>query len=203
MKKGLIEKIHSSFTYMDGATGTMLQKMGMKPGELTENVNLTRPQDVINLHLGYIKAGSRIINTNTFGANIFKFSHEELEKVIAAAVENAREAVRLSGVEEVYIALDVGPTGKLLKPLGTLDFEDAVDCFAETVKIGARLGVDLINIETMTDCYETKAAVIAAKENSNLPVFASNVYDEKGLTMTGSAIESSLCLKVSELTRSA
>ena len=194
MKKSLIEKIHSSFTYMDGATGTMLQKMGMKPGELTENVNLTRPQDVINLHLGYIKAGSRIINTNTFGANIFKFSHEELEKVITAAVENAREAVRLSGVEEVYIALDVGPTGKLLKPLGTLDFEDAVDCFAETVKIGARLGVDLINIETMTDCYETKAAVIAAKENSNLPVFASNVYDEKGLTMTGSAIESNVAL---------
>lgn len=181
----ILEKIRNSFTYFDGGTGTVLQKKGLLPGELPEEWNLTHSEEIIDLHLSYINAGSHIINTNTFGANILKFERSHLEKIITAAIENALEAKRRSGRSDVWIALDIGPSGKLLAPYGTLDFEDAVSVFAETVKIGANKGVDLINIETMTDSYETKAAVIAAKENCSLPVFATNVYDIKGKLMTG------------------
>lgn len=181
----IFEKIKNGFTFFDGGTGTVLQKKGLKAGELPEEWNLTHREEIIDLHLSYINAGSHIINTNTFGANILKFEKKHLEEIIEAAVGNALEAKRRSGREDVWIALDIGPSGKLLKPYGTLDFEDAVSVFAETVKIGADKGVDLINIETMTDSYETKAAVLAAKENCNLPVFASNVYDAKGKLMTG------------------
>ena len=181
----ILEKIRNGFTYFDGGTGTVLQKKGLEAGEKPEEWNITHREEIIELHLSYINAGSNIINTNTFGANILKFDREKLEKIITAAVENALEAKRRSGREDVFIALDIGPSGKLLKPFGTLDFEDAVSVFAETVKIGADKGVDLINIETMTDSYETKAAVIAAKENCSLPVFASNVYDANGKLMTG------------------
>ena len=181
----ILEKIKSGFTYFDGGTGTVLQKKGLKAGELPEEWNLTHREEIIDLHLSYLNAGSNIINTNTFGANILKFEKAHLEEIITAAIGNALEAKRRSGREDVWIALDIGPSGKLLKPYGTLDFEDAVAVFAETVKIGAEKGVDLINIETMTDSYETKAAVLAAKENCNLPVFATNVYDAKGKLMTG------------------
>ncbi len=181
----ILEKIRSGFTCFDGGTGTVLQKKGLVAGEKPEEWNITHREEIIDLHLSYINAGSNIINTNTFGANILKFEKYHLKKIIETAVENALEAKRRSGREDVFIALDIGPTGKLLKPFGTLDFEDAVSVFAETVKIGADKGVDLINIETMTDSYETKAAVIAAKENCSLPVFASNVYDANGKLMTG------------------
>ena len=181
----IIEKIRKGFTYFDGGTGTVLQKKGLVAGELPEMWNLTHREEIIDLHLSYINAGSHIINTNTFGANILKFDKAQLEEIITAAVENALEAKRRSGRDDVWIALDIGPSGKLLKPYGTLDFEEAVSVFAETVKIGADKGVDLINIETMTDSYETKAAVLAAKENCDLPVFASNVYDAKGKLMMG------------------
>ena len=185
LKMTILEKIRNSFTYFDGGTGTVLQKKGLAAGELPERWNITHREDIIELHLSYINAGSHIINTNTFGANILKFDKAELTEIITAAVENALEAKRRSGREDVWIALDIGPSGKLLKPYGTLSFEDAVAAFAETVKIGADKGVDLINIETMTDSYETKAAVLAAKENCRLPVFASNVYDAGGKLMTG------------------
>lgn len=181
----ILEKIRNGFTYFDGGTGTVLQKKGLQPGELPEEWNITRSEDIIELHLSYINAGANIINTNTFGANILKFDEKHLEEIITAAVNNALEAKRRSGKDDVYIALDMGPTGKLLKPYGTLDFEDAVEVFAKTVRIGADKGVDLINIETMTDSYETKAAVLAAKENCSLPVFAANVYDVNGKMMTG------------------
>ena len=181
----ILEKIRNGFTYFDGGTGTVLQKKGLQPGELPEEWNLTHSKDIVDLHLSYINAGAHIINANTFGANILKFEENHLEEIISAAFENALEAKKRSGREDVYIALDMGPSGKLLKPYGTLDFEDAVKVFAETVKIGAKLGFDLINIETMTDSYETKAAVLAAKENSCLPVFVSNVYDAQGKMMTG------------------
>lgn len=184
----VLEKIRSGFTFFDGGTGTVLQKKGLKPGELPEEWNLTHREEIIDLHLSYINAGSNIINTNTFGANILKFSKEHLYEIVAAAVENALEAKRRSGREDVWIALDIGPSGKLLKPYGELDFEEAVSVFSETVKAGADRGVDLINIETMTDSYETKAAVLAAKENSDLPVFATNVYNEKGKLMTGADV---------------
>ncbi|MCD7827609.1 MAG: homocysteine S-methyltransferase family protein [Clostridiales bacterium] len=182
------EKIKRGFTFFDGGTGTVLQKKGLLPGELPEEWNLTHPAEIADLHLSYINAGCHIINANTFGANILKFDKEKLKAVIFAAAENAQKARRLSGRDDVYIALDIGPTGKLLKPFGELDFEDAVAIFAETVKIAAGLGFDLINIETMTDSYETKAAVLAAKENSDLPVFATNVYNERGKLMTGADV---------------
>lgn len=181
----ILEKIRNGFTYFDGGTGTVLQKNGLQAGELPEEWNITHREEIIDLHLSYINAGSHIINTNTFGANILKFEKNHLEEIITAAIGNALEAKRRSGREDVWIALDIGPSGKLLKPYGTLDFEDAVAVFAETVKIGADKGVDLINIETMTDSYETKAAVLAAKENCDLPIFATNVFDAKGKLMTG------------------
>lgn len=184
----ILEKIKNGFTFFDGGTGTVLQKKGLQAGELPEEWNLTHREDITELHLAYINAGCHIINTNTFGANILKFSREHLEEIISAAVENALEAKKRSGREDVWIALDIGPSGKLLKPYGNLDFEDAVAVFAETVKIGAEKGVDLINIETMTDSYEMKAAVLSAKENSDLPVFATNVYNEKGKLMTGADV---------------
>ena len=190
----ILEKIKTGFTYFDGGTGTVLQKKGLKAGELPEEWNLTHREEIIDLHLSYLNAGSNIINTNTFGANILKFGKAHLEEIITAAIENALEAKRRSGREDVWIALDIGPSGKLLKPYGTLDFEDAVSVFAETVKIGASKGVDLINIETMTDSYETKAAVLAAKENCNLPIFATNVYDAKGKLMTGADAKAMVAL---------
>lgn len=184
----ILEKIKNGFTYFDGGTGTVLQQKGLKPGELPEEWNLTHREDIIDLHLSYINAGADIINANTFGANILKFDESHLEEIITAAASNALEAKRRSGRDDVYIALDIGPSGKLLKPYGTLDFEDAVEVFAKTVRIGADKGFDLINIETMTDSYETKAAVLGAKENCNLPIFASNVYDTNGKMMTGANV---------------
>ncbi|MBO5935329.1 MAG: homocysteine S-methyltransferase family protein [Clostridia bacterium] len=190
----ILEKIKTGFTYFDGGTGTVLQKKGLKAGELPEEWNLTHREEIIDLHLSYLNAGSNIINTNTFGANILKFPKAHLEEIITAAIENALEAKRRCGREDVWIALDIGPSGKLLKPYGTLDFEDAVSVFAETVKIGASKGVDIINIETMTDSYETKAAVLAAKENCSLPIFATNVYDAKGKLMTGADAKAMVAL---------
>lgn len=184
----ILEKIRNGFTYFDGGTGTVLMKMGLKPGELPEEWNITHSEEIISLHLSYINAGSHIINTNTFGANVFKFSEERLYEIITAAVNNALEARRRSGREDVFIALDIGPSGKMLKPYGNLDFEDAVKAFGKTVRMGAGAGADLINIETMTDSYETKAAVLSAKENCSLPVFATNVYNEKGKLMTGADV---------------
>ena len=189
----ILEKIQNGFTFFDGGTGTVLQKKGLTAGELPEEWNLTHREDIINLHLSYINAGSHIINTNTFGANILKFEKAHLQEIIDAAIENALEAKRRSGREDVWIALDIGPSGKLLKPYGALDFEDAVSVFAETVKLAADR-TDVINIETMTDSYETKAAVLAAKENSNLPVFATNVYDAKGKLMTGADAKAMVAL---------
>ncbi|MBQ8260340.1 MAG: homocysteine S-methyltransferase family protein, partial [Clostridia bacterium] len=143
---------------------------------------------IVDIHRAYFDAGSNIVNTNTFGANILKFSAEELDSIVKAAIENAREAAGSSvGAQEKFVALDIGPTGRMLKPYGDLDFEDAVKIFAETVKLGVKYGADLIVIETMNDSYETKAALLAAKENSALPVFVSNAYSEDGKLMTGAS----------------
>lgn len=190
----ILERIRTGFTYFDGGTGTVLQQKGLKAGELPEEWNLTHSEDIIDLHLSYINAGANIINANTFGANILKFDRNHLEKIIFAAAENALEAKRRSGRDDVYIALDIGPSGKLLKPYGDIDFDDAVNIFAETIKIGADKSFDLINIETMTDSYETKAAVLASKENASLPVFVSNVYDSQGKMMTGATPQAMVAL---------
>ena len=172
--------------YLDGGMGTLLQQSGLLPGELPERWNITHPDVIVNIHREYFESGSNVVNTNTFGANLLKFSRDELDEIIRRAIENAKKARDLSqGSHEKYVSLDIGPTGKLLKPLGDLDFEKAVEIFAETVKIGVKYGVDLITVETMNDSYETKAALLAAKENSDLPVFVTNAYGENGRLMTG------------------
>ena len=171
---------------LDGGMGTLLQKEGLAVGELPENWNITHADAVTRIHAEYFSAGSNVVNTNTFGANILKFSENELESIVKAAVENAKRAAEnSSGDHPKWVALDIGPTGRILKPYGDLDFEDAVSIFAKTVKFGVKYGADLIMIETMSDSYETKAALLAAKENSDLPVFVSNAYGEDGRLMTG------------------
>lgn len=178
--------IKNNIVYLDGGMGTLLQKSGLQPGELPEHWNISHPEVIQEIHKNYYDSGSNVVNTNTFGANTLKFSIDELDEIICHAVKNADEARKASsGEQEKYIALDVGPTGKLLKPLGDLDFEDAVKIFAETIRLGVKYGVDLITIETMNDSYETKAAVLAAKENSDLPIIVTNAYGENGRLMTG------------------
>lgn len=178
--------IKNNIVYLDGGMGTLLQKSGLQPGELPERWNISHPEVIKEIHKSYYDSGSNIVNTNTFGANSIKFGTDELSEIIYHAVKNADEARKASsGNQEKFIALDVGPTGKLLKPLGDLDFEDAVKAFAEVISLGVKYGVDLITIETMNDSYETKAAVLAAKENSDLPIIVTNAYGENGRLMTG------------------
>ena len=184
----LCEYLKESTVYLDGGMGTLLQAEGLAPGEFPERWNVTHPDTVTKIHRDYYDAGSNIVCTNTFGANILKFSKDELDKIIGAAVANARRAAEQShSAQEKWVALDIGPTGKLLKPYGDLDFEDAVAVYAETVRLGVKHGVDLIFIETMNDSYETKAALLAVKESCELPVFVSNAYGEDGKLMTGAS----------------
>ena len=187
----LTEKIRNQRLYFDGGSGTYFQARGLKPGEMPEIWNVTHSETVKQMHLDYLKSGSDIITANTFGASILKFDGKNgaysLEEIVASALENAKSAIKTFGAPEKYTALDIGPTGRLLKPLGDLDFEDAVKIFAETVKLGVKYGANLILIETMNDAYETKAAVLAAKEYSSLPVFVTNAYDEGGKLMTGAS----------------
>lgn len=180
--------LSSHIVCLDGGMGTLLQAKGLTPGEHPETWNLTHPDIITDIHRQYYDAGSNVVSTNTFGANCLKFSEDELDNILCAAFENARAAREAcTNPEEKFIALDIGPTGKLLKPLGELDFEDAVEIFAKTVRLGVKYGADLIFIETMNDSYETKAAVLAAKENSDLPVLVSNAYGEDGKLMTGAS----------------
>lgn len=182
------EFLKDNIVYLDGGMGTLLQAKGLKPGDAPERWNISHPDVICVIHRDYFDAGSNVVCTNTFGANTLKYSKDELEKIIKAAVKNAADArAQSSSAGEKFIALDIGPSGKLLKPLGDLDFEDAVGVFAETVRIGTSCGVDLILIETMNDSYETKAALLAAKENSDLPVIVCNAYGEDGKLMTGAS----------------
>lgn len=169
--------------YFDGGMGTLLQSAGLKPGELPEIWNLTHSDVIKNIHLDYLKAGSNVISSNTFGANSLKF--DNLEEIISAALAIAKDAVKESGRQDAFVAFDVGPLGKMLEPIGDMSFEKAVEIFSQSIKLGAKYGADLIIIETMNDCYETKAAVVAAKESCDLPIFVSNVFDENKKLMTG------------------
>ncbi|MBE6541338.1 MAG: homocysteine methyltransferase [Ruminococcaceae bacterium] len=191
----VIEYLKDNIVYLDGGMGTLLQAEGLQPGEYPEMWNITHPDVVKKIHLDYFNAGSNIVNTNTFGANILKFTRDELEDIISAAISNAKTALEKSPcAQKKFISLDIGPLGKLLKPFGDLDFEDAVSVFAETVKTGVKYGVDLITIETMNDSYETKAALLAARENSDLPVFVTNAYGEDGKLTTGASPEAMVAL---------
>ena len=188
--------------YFDGGMGSLLQERGLAPGELPETWNLLHPEVLVEIHRAYLEAGANIMTTNTFGANRLKYPEGgqwALEELVRAAVENAAEArrqyeenCRREGrqCQPSFIALDLGPTGKLLKPYGDLEFEAAVALYQEVVKTGAEAGADLILIETMSDSLEVKAAVLAAKENCSLPVFATMAFDEKGKLLTGGDVES-------------
>ncbi len=186
---GIRQDLKDGILLFDGAMGTMLQDRGLKIGELPEVININSPETVIDIHENYIKCGINIVTTNTFGANETKLkdSNFTVEQIIDAAAQNARKAIKY---RDVYIALDIGPIGELLEPMGTLSFEDAYNIFKRQVIQGVKSGVDLILIETMTDLYETKAAVLAAKENSNLPVFCTMSFEEDERTFTGCNIMS-------------
>ncbi|MBS6951677.1 MAG: homocysteine S-methyltransferase family protein [Enterocloster asparagiformis] len=208
----LLKEMRQRRLFFDGGTGSLLQAQGLKAGELPEVWNITHPEICVKLHRDYLEAGADIIKTNTFGANGLKFRGQEnalgareergqmrpaesygVEEIVAAAMKNAREAVAQAG--HGYIALDLGPTGKLLKPLGDLDFEAAVELYREVVRVGRREGADLVLIETMSDSYELKAAVLAAREaGEGLPVFATVIFDAKGKLLTGGNVESTVAL---------
>ncbi|MBQ8005037.1 MAG: homocysteine S-methyltransferase family protein, partial [Clostridia bacterium] len=191
----VLDYIRSNITYLDGGMGTMLQASGLPAGELPERLNISSPDLIRDIHRAYFDAGSNIVCTNTFGANPLKFSPDELEKIISAAVQNVRLASESSASDsEKFAALDIGPLGKLLKPYGDLDFEEAVQAFSTVVRLGAKHGADLIFIETMNDSYETKAALLAAKESCSLPVFVSNAYGEDGKLMTGASPEAMIAM---------
>lgn len=179
------EEIGKRILFFDGGMGTLLQEQGLQAGELPETWNLKNPEPIIQIHKAYLAAGADIILANTFGANRFKYG-EDLEKIVMAGVANAKKAVAESG-KKAYVALDIGSTGKLLKPMGTLDFEEAVGVFAEIIRVGEKAGADLILIETMSDTYELKAAVLAAKENSALPIMATVIFDESKKMLTGAS----------------
>ena len=184
----ILDYLKQNILYLDGGMGTLLQAQGLTAGEHPERWNITHPEIIRKIHRDYYDAGSNVVSTNTFGANLLKFSFDELEEIIAAAVENAKAAKKSTkNAGEKFIALDIGPSGKLLNPYGDLDFEDAVNLFAETIKIGVKHGVDLVYIETMNDSYETKAALLAAKESCDLPVFVSNAYGADSRLMTGAS----------------
>ena len=174
---------------LDGAMGTELQAAGLPLGGVPEVWNIEHPEKVTEIHRRYIEAGSQVVYANTFGANRLKMAKTgyPLQALIVAAIGNARAAVLTSNNKNAKVALDIGPIGRLLSPLGDLSFEEAYDIFAEEVR--AAKGADLIVIETMSDLYEAKAAVLAAKENSDLPVYLTMSFEANGRTFTGTDID--------------
>ncbi len=183
------ELMGKELLFCDGAMGTMIQAKGIEPGQIPELWNVTEPAAIKDIHRQFLETGVNVIETNTFGANGFKLegSGYTVEEIVSAGVENAREEADRIKDRPCFVSLSIGPLGKLLKPLGDVTFEEAYDQFAEMVKAGRR--ADLIIIETMNDTYELKAAILAAKENSDLPVFVSTILDEKGKLLTGAGIE--------------
>ncbi|MDD4444183.1 MAG: homocysteine S-methyltransferase family protein [Eubacteriales bacterium] len=187
--------INQGIFFLDGGTGSMLQCSGLRPGELPETWNVIHPEEIVKLHKAYYEAGSHAVLTNTFGANGLKFDGKRatpsVAQIVEAAVFCAREAQVLArgGQRERFVALDIGPLGRLMAPLGDVSFERAVQLFSEIVQAGNQADVDFIFIETMGDSYETKAAVVAAKENSDLPIFVSNAYQLNGRTQSGATPE--------------
>ena len=169
--------------------GTELQKRGLRPGQMPELAALTMPETLTAIHRDYVRAGAQILNANTFGANPKKLARTgySLEQVVSASIACARQAAAETGA---LVALDIGPLGELLAPAGTLAFEEACAQFAQIIRAGAAAGADLVMLETMTDLYELKAAILAAKENCTLPVFTSMSFEARGRTFTGCTVES-------------
>ena len=185
----IIDSLNKRLLFFDGGYGSLMQQKGLTPGILGETWNLERPEEVISIHADYLRAGCDILKSNTFNTNVLKFPDGDgpsVEDMIHAAFMNAREAMkRVPSDRERFIALDMGPTGKLLEPLGDLSFDEAYEIYARNVRAGVKEGADLVLIETMSDTYEIKAAVLAAKENSDLPVFVTVTFDENGQLLTG------------------
>ena len=182
----IVDLLKKGVAFLDGAMGTQLQLKGLQPGEVPELWNLTRPKDVQDIHASYFAAGSDIVYSNTFGASPAKYHGDApLKDVIAAAIATAKAAAPAGK----FVALDVGPTGRLLKPAGDFEFDAAYDSFAEQIRLGTEAGADLIAIETVNDTYELKAALLAAKENSNLPVIATVSLSEDGKLLTGGDVD--------------
>lgn len=202
------KQLQDGFLVFDGGMGSLLQERGLPAGVLPETWNITHPEVLKEIHGAYLKAGCHVVTTNTFGANPFKYPAGKtdaaagtfaLADVIEAAVNNAREAIRKAEEEQPdacrhFVALDMGPTGKLLAPMGDLDFEDCVAAYKQVVESGARAGADFVLIETMSDLYELKAAVLAAKECSDLPVVATVAFDRTGKLLTGGTPRSVVAL---------
>ena len=179
------EWVRERTRFLDGGMGTQLQARGLQPGEVPELWNLSRPDDIRAVHSAYVAAGADIVYANTFGANAAKYHGDApLADVVAAGI-----AIAKSVDGPPLVALDVGPTGRLLKPAGDFEFDAAYDAFAEQVALGAKAGADLVVVETMGDTYELKAAVLAAKENCDLPILATVALGENGKLLTGGDVE--------------
>ena len=180
--------LNQKFVFLDGAMGTMLQAQGLKLGERPEVLCITNPDEIYDIHKKYIDAGSNIVYANTFGANRHKLEGTgyTTEEIVSAAIKTAKKACEGTNA---FAALDIGPIGELLEPAGALTFEEAYDIFKEMVISGEKAGADLIVFETMTDLYEVKAGVLAAKENTSLPVFVTMTFEENGRTFTGCTVE--------------
>ena len=192
----VLEAIRTRRCYFDGGMGSMLQAAGLPEGLLPDLWSVQNPAAVRDVHRQYLRAGCRMITTNTFGTTRPKLAPYGVSprEVVAAAVANVRAAMEAEGVTDGYVCVDIGPTGKLLKPYGDLDFEDAVALFAEPAAAAQAAGADAILIETMSDLYEIKAAVLAAKENSSLPIFASLIFDGSGKLLTGGSPRAAVAL---------
>lgn len=194
--KPLLQAMKEKRLYLDGGMGSMLQAAGLPEGLLPDVWGMENPAAVQGVHRAYLEAGCRLITTNTFGTCALKLAPYGVtpEQVMTAAVSNVRAAMDQAGVTDGYVCADIGPTGKLLRPYGDLDFEDAVSLFAETVRAAVQAGADCILIETMSDLYEMKAAVLAAKETCGLPILASLIFDESGKLLTGGSPQAAVAL---------
>ena len=181
--------LNKPFVVLDGAMGTMLQNQGMSLGSLPELLNLTHPERITEIHRAYIESGADIIYTNTIGANRCKLERSgfTVDEVVSAGVRAAKRATEGT---ECLVALDIGSTGQMLEPAGSLSFDEATEIFAEQVRAGVKAGADLIVLETLTDLGEARAAVLAAKENSSLPVICTMTFEKTRRTFTGCRISS-------------
>lgn len=181
----MLDKIFSrdKFHLLDGAMGTMLQKAGLKLGQVPETLSITNPETITEIHSQYVLAGSEIIYANTFGANALKLAKTPytVEEIVTASITNAKKAAN----NKALVALDIGPLGELIEPHGTLTFDRAYDLFKEIIVAGVKARADLVVFETFTDLYELKAGILATKENSDLPIFCSMSFEENGRTFTG------------------
>ncbi len=191
----VLDYLKNNILILDGGMGTLLQAKGLKPGEKPEMWGVNHPEVIVEIHKSYYDAGSNVVNTNTFGLNRFNYKPEEIEEIAEKAVENARKAAELSASDKTkFVSFDIGPSGKLIKPMGDLDFEEAVAAFGEMAALAEKYGADLISLETFNDSYETKAALLGVKENCSLPVFVTNAYSDNDCLLTGASPEAMVAM---------